>query len=81
MSKGHTLPGSHFLTLCAGNEFPYRFTLQTALSCRAMLNHSISSSFLLKNSVSQLVYKHAISTIVPARNVRLPLAEDNNHEL
>ncbi len=27
---------------------------------------------LLKNSVSQMVYKHAISTVVPARNIRLP---------
>lgn len=26
---------------------------------------------LLKNSVSQMVYKHAISTIVPAHNVTL----------
>ncbi|MBG7601690.1 MAG: RNA chaperone Hfq, partial [Gammaproteobacteria bacterium] len=26
---------------------------------------------LLKNAVNQMVYKHAISTIVPARNVRL----------
>jgi len=26
---------------------------------------------LLKNSVNQMVYKHAISTIVPARNVTL----------
>ena len=24
---------------------------------------------LLKNSVSQMIYKHAISTVVPARNV------------
>ena len=30
---------------------------------------------LLRNSVSQMVYKHAISTIVPARNVRLPSAD------
>jgi host factor-I protein len=30
---------------------------------------------LLKNSVSQMVYKHAISTVVPARNVRLPTEE------
>ena len=30
---------------------------------------------LLKNSVNQMVYKHAISTIVPARNVRLPLPD------
>ncbi|WP_292758548.1 RNA chaperone Hfq [Methylophaga sp. UBA2689] len=26
---------------------------------------------LLKNSVNQMVYKHAISTIVPARNVQI----------
>ena len=26
---------------------------------------------LLKNTVSQMVYKHAISTVVPARNVRI----------
>ncbi len=26
---------------------------------------------LLRNEVSQMVYKHAISTIVPARNVRM----------
>jgi host factor-I protein len=26
---------------------------------------------LLRNTVSQMVYKHAISTIVPSRNVRV----------
>jgi host factor-I protein len=33
---------------------------------------------LLKNNVSQMVYKHAISTIVPARNVQVdhPHAEE-----
>ena len=34
----------------------------------------------LKNSVSQMVYKHAISTVVPARNVRLPTAEGTEEE-
>jgi host factor-I protein len=32
---------------------------------------------LLKNSVSQMIYKHAISTVVPARNVRV---FDEDHE-
>ena len=27
---------------------------------------------LLKNTVSQMVYKHAISTVVPSKNVRMP---------
>ena len=26
---------------------------------------------LLRNSVSQMIYKHAISTVVPSRNVRI----------
>jgi host factor-I protein len=30
---------------------------------------------LLKNTVSQMVYKHAISTVVPGRAVHLPSAE------
>ncbi len=32
---------------------------------------------LLKNNVSQMVYKHAISTIVPARNVHV----DHPHQV
>jgi host factor-I protein len=31
---------------------------------------------LLKNNVSQMIYKHAISTVVPARNVKLPPAQE-----
>ena len=35
-------------------------------------------AILLKNTVSQLVYKHAISTIVPMRNVNIePPADDD----
>jgi host factor-I protein len=32
---------------------------------------------LLKNTVTQMVYKHAISTIVPARMVSITLPEDD----
>jgi host factor-I protein len=30
---------------------------------------------LLKNTVTQMVYKHAVSTIVPARSVTIPIDE------
>ena len=30
---------------------------------------------LLKNTITQMVYKHAISTIVPARSVAIPVDE------
>jgi host factor-I protein len=32
---------------------------------------------LLKNTVTQMVYKHAISTIVPARAVTIPHTHDS----
>jgi host factor-I protein len=35
---------------------------------------------LLRNSVSQMVYKHAISTVVPSRNVKLPRPDDEKEE-
>jgi len=35
---------------------------------------------LLKNNVSQMIYKHAISTVVPARNVKLPPSHDEQPE-
>ena len=33
---------------------------------------------LLRNSVSQMIYKHAISSIVPVRNVRIPEAPEDS---
>jgi len=35
---------------------------------------------LLRNSVSQLIYKHAISTIVPSRAVRIPFNEEEGDD-
>ena len=35
-------------------------------------------AILLKNTVSQLVYKHAISTIVPMRNVNIESPTDDD---
>lgn len=36
---------------------------------------------LLKNQVSQMVYKHAISTIVPARAVNMSMSQTEDGEL
>ena len=33
---------------------------------------------LLRNGVNQMVYKHAISTVVPSRNIRLPIGDDGD---
>ena len=48
---------------------------QRARSAKGKLQGTIESFdqfvVLLRNTVSQMVYKHAISTVVPARNVRV----------
>lgn len=36
---------------------------------------------LLKNAVTQMVYKHAISTIVPSRSVTIPVTEEQDDEV
>ncbi|AJQ94379.1 putative host factor I protein [Gynuella sunshinyii YC6258] len=35
---------------------------------------------LLKNTVSQMVYKHAISTVVPSRNVKIAVDDTEDGE-
>lgn len=35
---------------------------------------------VLKNAVSQMVYKHAISTVVPSRNVRVPTVVEEGED-
>jgi len=55
---------------CARSAFRFRSTWSTASSCRAIESFD-QFVVLLKNTVSQMVYKHAISTIVPARSVRI----------
>ena len=65
MSKGHTL------------QDPYLNILRKERVPVSIYQGQIESFdqfvVLLKNTVSQMVYKHAISTVVPSRVVRMPL--------
>ncbi len=46
-----------------------------ALNCKAKLSRLTNMSCLLRNTVTQMVYKHAISTIVPGRPVNFSVTE------
>jgi host factor-I protein len=35
---------------------------------------------LLRNTVNQMIYKSAISTVVPSRNVKMPSMDDEENE-
>jgi sRNA-binding regulator protein Hfq len=41
---------------------------------------ALQDPFLLRNSVSQMIYKHAISTVVPSRAVKINLESDEEPE-
>ena len=70
MSKGHTLQ-EPFLNALRKERIPVSIYLVNGIKLQGQIESFDSFVVLLKNSVSQMVYKHAISTIVPARPVRL----------
>ena len=76
MSKGHSLQDP-FLNALRKERIPVSIFLVNGIKLQGQVESFDQFVILLKNSVSQLVYKHAISTIVPARNVKLPRADDD----
>lgn len=79
MSKGHTLQDP-FLNALRKERVPVSVYLVNGIKLQGQVESFDQFVVLLRNSVSQLVYKHAISTIVPARNVKLPRSEDDGGE-
>ena len=75
MSKGQTLQ-EPFLNALRKERVPVSIYLVNGIKLQGQIESFDQFVVLLKNSVSQMVYKHAISTVVPARNVRLPSGEE-----
>lgn len=71
MSKGQTLQ-EPFLNTLRKERVPVSIYLVNGIKLQGQIDSFDQFVVLLRNSVNQLVYKHAISTIVPARNVKLP---------
>lgn len=78
MNKGHTLQDP-FLNVLRKERIPVSVFLVNGIKLTGQVESFDQFVVLLKNTVSQLVYKHAISTIVPARNVKLPRTDDEHH--
>jgi len=75
MSKGHTLQDP-FLNALRKDRIPVAIYLINGVKLQGQVDSFDQFVILLKNSADQLVYKHAISTIVPARNVKIPRTEE-----
>ena len=80
MSKGHTLQDP-FLNVLRKERIPVSVFLVNGIKLTGQVESFDQFVVLLKNSVGQLIYKHAISTIVPSRNVKLPREDDDHDKL
>ena len=70
MSKGQILQDP-FLNALRKEKIPVSIYLVNGIKLQGTIESFDQFVVLLKNSVSQMVYKHAISTVVPSRNVHV----------
>lgn len=65
-----------FLNALRREKVPVAIYLVNGIKLQGQVDSFDQFVILLKNTVNQLVYKHAISTIVPGRNVQMDVNED-----
>ena len=70
MSKGNSLQDSYLNTL-RKERIPVSVYLVNGIKLQGQIESFDQFVIVLRNAVSQMVYKHAVSTVVPSRNVRL----------
>ncbi|MCP1726211.1 host factor-I protein [Natronospira proteinivora] len=70
MAKGQSLQ-EPFLNTLRKEKIPVSIYLVNGIKLQGQIDSFDQFVILLRNSINQMVYKHAISTIVPARNVRM----------
>ncbi len=69
MSKGHSLQ-EPFLNALRRERVPVSIYLVNGIKLQGQIESFDQFVVVLKNAVSQMIYKHAISTVVPSRNVK-----------
>lgn len=70
MTKGQSLQ-EPFLNALRRERVPVSVYLVNGIKLQGQIESFDQFVVLLKNSVSQMIYKHAISTVVPARNIKI----------
>ena len=78
MTKGPSLQDP-FLNTLRKEKIPVSIYLVNGIKLQGLVESFDQFVVLLKNTVSQMVYKHAISTVVPSRNVPSPLDYSNHN--
>lgn len=79
MSKSHNLQDV-FLNTLRKEHVPVFIFLVNGIKLQGKIDSFDQYVIMLKNTISQMVYKHAISTIVPAKQVRIPRDNEQSEE-
>lgn len=75
MSKGQSLQDP-FLNALRKERIPVSIFLVNGIKLQGQIESFDQFVILLRNTVSQMIYKSAISTVVPSRNVKMPSDDD-----
>jgi host factor-I protein len=76
MAGGHSLQDP-FLNALLKERVPVSIYLVNGIKLQGHIESFDQFVVLLKSGATQVIYKRAISTLVPGRNVRLSIAEDD----
>lgn len=79
MSKGQNLQ-DNFLNALRKEHTPVSIFLVNGIKLQGKVDSFDQYVIMLKNTVSQMVYKHAISTIVPGKSVKMSREGENLEE-
>jgi host factor-I protein len=79
MSKGQSLQ-EPYLNALRRERIPVAIYLVNGIKLQGTIESFDQFVVLLRNAVSQMIYKHAISTVVPTRNIRLAPAQPAEDE-
>ena len=71
MSKGQSLQDS-FLNALRKDHVPVSIFPVNGIKLQGQIESFDQFVILIRNTVSQMVYKSAISSVVPSRNVKIP---------
>ncbi len=74
MKKGQNIQDP-FLNILRKERVPVSIFLVNGIKLQGTVDSFDQFVVLLKNVNTQVIYKHAISTILPSRDVRIPLSE------
>lgn len=77
MKKGQNIQDP-FLNILRKERVPVSIFLVNGIKLQGTVDSFDQFVVLLKNVNTQVIYKHAISTILPSRDVRLPLPDSED---